>query len=180
MSPSSPSDPGSFAAALERYRRALIALALDRTGRWDVAEEIAQQTITTAWERRSDLRDHNSLTGWLWRIALNYCVQWQRREVRLCDLREASHPGPPSTTIADEVLRRETVREVRSVLSQLPLRNRVALLMHATGCSYDEIADFLQLPASTVRGRIARARDQLRRELGRRLDLHPEKENAQP
>jgi RNA polymerase sigma-70 factor (ECF subfamily) len=178
MSPLPTADSESFAAALEHYRGALIALALDRTGRWDVAEEVAQQTITTAWERRSDLRDRSSLTGWLWRIAMNYCVQWQRREARLCDLRDTGAGGVARTEIASEAFRRETIREVRAALSDLPLRNRVALLMHVAGYSYDGIAAFLHLSPSTVRGRIARARGHLRRDLARRLDLHPEREKA--
>jgi RNA polymerase sigma-70 factor (ECF subfamily) len=176
----SSSDSESFAAALEHHQGALIALALDRTGRWDVAEEIAQQTITTAWEHRSDLRDRTSLDGWLWRIALNCCVQWQRREARLHDLPEAATRDHAAAEIAADVIRRETIREVRAALAELPLRSRVALLMRVAGCSYDEIAESLQLTPATVRGRIARARDRLRRDLARRLHLHLEREKARP
>jgi RNA polymerase sigma-70 factor (ECF subfamily) len=177
--PSSP-DSELFAAALEHYRHALIALALDRTGRWDVAEEIAQQTIVTAWEHRSDLRDRTALSGWLWRIAMNGCVQWQRREARFCALPGAPVRGRAGVNVAADAIRRETIREVRAALAELPLRNRVAMLMRAAGYSYSEIAEFLGLTPATIRGRIARARGRLRHDLARRLDTHLGKETAQP
>ena len=154
---------------IERYRGALVSVALDRIGRFDVAEEIAQQALVAAWEHRASLRDPAALGSWLYRIASNCCAQWQRREDRWVLPDAAGHsPGERSSGMADWE-RRETIREVRVALAELPSRNRVALLMHLYGYSYAEIAAFLNLRASTIRGRIARARDHLKRSLIRRL-----------
>lgn len=162
----------SFGELLARHRRALVSVALDRIGRLDVAEDIAQQAITKAWEQRDQLRAPEALAGWLFRIAMNCCVEWQRGEGRrsapLADGPEANSNSAP---VLEEVIRRETIRETRRALSRVPFKNRVALLMHLSGYSYHEISKFVGVPSSTVRGRLARARSALRRDLARRLSL---------
>lgn len=160
-------DAQAFGKLLERYRRALVSVALDRTGRLDVAEDIAQQAIAVAWEHRSSLRERDAVGSWLYRIAINCCLQWQRREERWSAL--DSETGAQWTPVFEEVLRRETIREARRALRGLPSRTRVAFIMHLAGHSYEDIASFLDVPISTVRGRLARARSRLRRDLIRRL-----------
>jgi RNA polymerase sigma-70 factor (ECF subfamily) len=155
---------------LERHRRALAAVALDRLGRVEVAEEIAQQAIVKAWEHRGQLREAKAAAGWLFRIAINCCVEWQRRpDRRWSSLEGNPEAGACSAPVLDEVIRRESIRDARRALEGMPMGNRVALLMHASGYSYQEIAGFLALPASTIRGRVARARSKLRRSLASRL-----------
>ena len=164
------STQADFALLLERYRGALVGLALDRTGRLDVAEEIAQDAIVKAWEHRSSLRDQSAMGPWLFRIGINCCIAWQRRESRtaasLTALPEAVRWGPPAI---EELIRRDTIREVRRALANLPSQTRVAVIMHAMGYCRGEIARFLCVPESTVRGRLARARERLRQSLETRL-----------
>lgn len=160
-----------FGAALERYRGALISVALDRTGRLDVAEEIAQEAIVRAWEHRLTLRETAAIGRWLFRIGINCCIAWQRKDSRTATV-EALAAGvrwePP---VMEELIRRDTIREVRRALAGLPMQSRIIVLMHAMGYRRAEIAEFLSVPESTVRGRLARARDRLRRGLDDRLHL---------
>lgn len=165
-----------FGELLERYRRALVSVGLEQIGRLDAAEEIAQQAIATAWERRGQLRDPNAAGGWLLRIALNCCLQWHRREERWTSLEAAPEIDPTQPPLLEEVLRRETIREARRALEKVPFKNRIALLMSLSGHSYEEIAAFCDVPLSTVRGRIARARGQLRKDLTERLGQYLETE----
>jgi RNA polymerase sigma-70 factor (ECF subfamily) len=161
-----------FGQALEGYRAALRSLALDRTGSMDAAEEIAQQAIAKAWEHRDSIRDRGALAGWLFRIAINCCLEWQRRQT---SIPVSPTPGAEAGgSVWEEVVRRETIREARRALSGIPLKNRVALLTRLAGHTYREISEFLEVPASTVRGRLARARSQLRPDLARRLGISPQ------
>jgi RNA polymerase sigma-70 factor (ECF subfamily) len=160
----------AFAVLIERYRGALVSLALDRTGRFDIADEIAQEAMVKAWEHRSELRAIEAVGPWLFRIAINCCIVWQRGERRAAASLEVLADGagwePP---VIEELIRRDTIREVRRALADLPIQSRVAVLMNAMGYRGSEIAEFLSLPESTIRGRLARARDRLRRSLGNRL-----------
>ena len=137
-----------------------MSLALDRTGRLDVAEEIAQDAIARAWEHRSDLREIGAMGPWLFRIGINCCIAWHRRESRaaasLEALARAARWEPPAI---EELIRRDTIREVRRAMADLPIESRVAVLMHAMGYGRAHIAGFLGVPESTVRGRVARARE---------------------
>ena len=160
-------DEAVFGEALECYRAAVFAVALDRIGRLHVAEEMAQEAITVAWEHRAELRDPQALPSWLFRIAVNCCLQWQRREDRWA--RGPAAEAAAGEAVLEEVLRRETIREVRAALAEVPVKNRIAFLMHVHGYSYEETGRFLEVPTSTVRGRLARTREQLRRSLISRL-----------
>jgi len=170
-----------FGDMIERYRGALMAVALDRTGRLDVAEEIAQDVIVKAWEHRDTLRDLGAVRAWLFRITINSCIAWQRRDVRLrAAAADATSPFLDTEPILEEVVRRETIRAARKALAGMPSKSRVAFLMHVSGYSYAEIGDFLSLPRDAVRGRIARARERVRTALATRLQVAlPPKERNQ-
>jgi len=78
--------------------------------------------------------------------------------------------APWEPPLLEELIRRDTVREARRALADLPIESRVAVLMHAMGYTQTEIAEFLAVPESTIRGRLARARGRLRRRLSARLE----------
>jgi len=160
----------TFGVVLERYRPALFSIALDRTGRAEAAEEVAQQALVQAWAHRRDLRDLDKLGPWLFRIAINCSIEWlRRRSSSPHRLEEIAERFLDSPSVIEHVISRETIREVRKALAHLPLGNRVALLMQVAGYSYGDIAAFLGQTEPVVRGRIARARNQLRRTLLARL-----------
>jgi RNA polymerase sigma-70 factor (ECF subfamily) len=158
------SDCAELARLLRRYRRALFAIALDRVGSHDAAEDIVQQATVAAWEHRADLRSIDRAAAWMREITLNCCRQWQRGEARRSRAEHlaGTHSEPPSS-IFDELARREALRQIRAALRGIPASNRAALLLYVSGYSYGEIAAFLDLPLATVRGRIARTREQVRR-----------------
>lgn len=159
-----------FGDFLEQHRAALIAVALDRTGRIDAAEEIAQDVIVRAWEHRHDVRNPAFARAWLFRIAVNACVAWHRRESRMTfDPSAAEGMACLAEPQIEQVLRRDAIRRARKALSAMSPKSRMAALMCIVGYSYAEIADFLSLPEGTVRGRIARARSRMRRALCDRL-----------
>jgi RNA polymerase sigma-70 factor (ECF subfamily) len=170
-----------FGEFLEQHRAALIAVALDRTGRIDAAEEIAQDVIVRAWEHRHSIRDPAVSQAWLFRITVNACVAWHRRESRLSfDLSAAEGTASLAEPEFEQVLRRDAIRRARKALSSMSPKSRMAALMRIAGYSHDEIAGFLSLPKGAVRGRIARARSRMRRALSERLAAAlPSKERMQ-
>ena len=164
-------DREAFDELAARYRSGAMAVAFDFTGRFEVAEDLAQETLCRAWEKMEDLRDPEKFGPWLRSITVNCYRMWQRRpfqrEVELAEaMRLQGHED-----FVEEVRRRDLERELRHGLQAIPRQNRIALLMrHFGGASYEEIASFLDVPKSTVEGRIYRAKLQLRRRLARLLD----------
>jgi RNA polymerase sigma-70 factor, ECF subfamily len=161
----------AFDALAARFRSGVLAMAFLRTGCRDAADDLAQEILTTAWQKLPSLRDPASFPAWIKSIALNACRTWYRRSIPWSsaqdDLADRSDLRDPAPTPLEALLARERQRALRQALLTLPAANRMALLMYAWGgSSYDEIAAFLQVNRTTVEGRIYRARSQLRRLLG--------------
>ncbi|MBM3472109.1 MAG: RNA polymerase sigma factor [Armatimonadetes bacterium] len=154
-------DRAAFDELARRYRPGVHALCFDRTRDFAVAEDLAQEALLQAHAALSELREPAAFPRWLRQIALNCCRSWVRRPAPvLLGLEAAQQMALPDTF--EEVARRQLGREVAAALAGLPENNRLAFLMHAHGSSYREIADFLDVPETTVVGRLHRARSRLR------------------
>ncbi len=167
----------AFAELARRYRAGILALAFSRTGNREEAEDLVQETLVAAWQKIGTLREPASFGPWLRAIARNACQSWFRRSrpwpqslEQVPALQEVAGPDPAPLEV---VLDKERQRAWQRALLELTEANRVALLMHVwDGSSYQEIADFLGVPLTTVEGRIYRAKQQLRRLLrSRAADL---------
>ena len=122
----------------------------------DVCRDALQDAALKAWEKRNTLREEAFFRTWMTRILINTCYDTQRKRRRLVSLDEIPEPSiaPPDPSLA-------------LALQSLPPKLRLPLVLcYSEGMSYEEIAQTLHLPVSTVRGRIHRAKGELRKELG--------------
>ena len=118
-------------------------------------EDALQDAALRAWEKRGRLRDERFFRTWITRILINACYDTQRKRRRTVSIEEIAEPAvpPPDPTLA-------------AALEALPQKLRLPLVLcYAEGMSYAEATQALRLPAATVRGRIARGKEQLRKEL---------------
>ena len=114
-----------------------------------------QDAVLKAWEKRETLKNEGSFRTWLTRIVINNCNTMLRTRRRLLPLEEVPEPTVPPP---DPVL--------KAALHTLPADLRLPLvLVYSEGMSYEEAAQALRIPVSTVRSRIYRAKQQLRKEL---------------
>lgn len=159
-------DDEAFEALAARYRAAALAVTFLRTGNREEAEDLAQEVLLKARERLNSLKESEAFPGWLRAIALNACRTWYRK-LKPADSLDAAGRRPLRDYSAgplEVLLEKDRQKSWRKALLMLPGPNRCALLMHVWGgYSYQEIADFLDVPVSTVEGRIHRAKNQLRR-----------------
>lgn len=120
----------------------------------DVADAL-QETALRAWQYRAMLRNQQFFGTWVTRICINVCRKMKRRRRPLLSLEEAAEAASPPPDMTLSLALRALPEQLR-----LPL-----MLQYTEGMSYLEIAKVLAIPESTVRGRIARAKQQLRKEL---------------
>lgn len=155
--------PQAFAAIFDRHYDAVHGY-LARRGESDLADDLAAQTFTVAFERRASFRADLGSTAlpWLFGIATNLLRNERRAERRaLSALVELS--ARASVDHDDPASERSVLGEA---LASLEVGQRDALLLHAwEGLRYDEIATALGIPVGTVRSRLARARARLRASL---------------
>lgn len=119
------------------------------------ASDALQETALRAWQYRMKLRQEQYFGTWVTRICINVCRKMKRKRRPVFSLEEVTEAAspPPDVTLS-------------LALRSLPEQLRLPLMLHYTeGMSYLEIAKVLAIPESTVRGRIARAKHQLRKEL---------------
>ena len=121
----------------------------------DACRDALQDAALKAWEKRATLRQPQYFRTWITRILINTCydtIKKRRRIVSLDEIREQASP-PPDLTLT-------------LALAKLPERLRLPLVLcYSEGMSYQEAADALRVPVATVRGRIHRAKGELRKEL---------------
>lgn len=173
-------DPEAFAELFTAHAQALYGHAARLTGDRGVAEDVVSLTFLEAWRLRERLRpeppdptaDGDGLRPWLYGIATNV-LRNTRRAARRHSAALARLPGRRADRetvpdFADELVGRmedaERLAAARTALRQLRRAEReVFALCVWSGLSYTAAADALGVPVSTVRSRLARARQRLRR-----------------
>lgn len=160
-------DSNAFDHLAKHCRPLLFALAFVRTSHKDEAEDLVQDVLIKAWQKLPSLVDAASFLPWLKTVMANACISWYRRS---CSRPESLNEEFARLLVAEQglplktLLEQDRQRELQQALLILPEANRLALLMHIWGhVSYDDIATFTGVYASTVDGRIYRAKRQMRR-----------------
>jgi RNA polymerase sigma-70 factor (ECF subfamily) len=123
------------------------------------ARDATQETFISAWTRFAGLRDPERFDAWLGRILINECRMTLRKRRRVREVPveadvAADSPDAPDSTDFDDAFARLTVDQ-RALL----------VLHHLHGYGVREIADWLGITSGTVKWRLNRARNALRREL---------------
>ena len=169
-------DADSFNELVLRWERPIYALAYRTIGREEDARDVCQETFLRAFRALPGFRGQAKFSSWLYRIALNLCRDWIRRERRQpiaqapegVDLIELAGESSPSETIEDLVARHEISQAVARIMADLPEEQRTAILLKEYhGLTFQEIADMLDCPLSTVKTRLYQGLSVLRRQLGR-------------
>ena len=154
---------GAFSQLVERHQQPLRAFLRRTCGDWAMADDLAQETFLTAWERIGRLDKGASVRAWLCGIAYNKhltAIRSRGRERAREAAYEADKP-PPSGSMTDERLTLETV------MVGLPADQRACVaLCLAADFSHQEAADALNLPLGTVKSHVTRGRARLLQALG--------------
>jgi RNA polymerase sigma-70 factor (ECF subfamily) len=167
-------DLDSFNQLVLRWERPIYALAYRVIGREEDARDVAQETFLRAYRALGGFKGQAKFSSWLYRIALNLCRDWIRRERRApvmqapegVDIIELAGEATPSESIEDLVTRRQLGRAVGKAMSLLPEEQRTAIIMKEYhGLTFQEIADLLDCPLSTVKTRLYQGLSVLRKQL---------------
>jgi RNA polymerase sigma-70 factor (ECF subfamily) len=161
-------DDDAFTLIVDRHKDSLVNYLTHLVRSRDRAEEIAQDAFVRLYRNAANYRERERLGPYLFRIATNLVVTEVRREKRwnlllprLHASTRNSEPPPDSSLMVDEIQ-----RQVTAALDRLPVKYRAPLVLYEIEeWSYEEIASALQVRPGTVKSRISRARDLLRRHL---------------
>ena len=167
-------DLDSFNQLVLRWERPIYALAYRVIGREEDARDVAQETFLRAFRALSGFKGQAKFSSWLYRITLNLCRDWIRKERRTpvsqapegIDIIELAGEGTPAESIEQLVGRKELGRAVSKAMAMLPEEQRTAIILKEYhGLTFQEIAEMLDCPLSTVKTRLYQGLSVVRRQL---------------
>ncbi len=171
-------DTESFNQLVARWERPIYAFAYRTLGRDEEARDVVQEAFMRAYRGLRGFKGQAKFSSWLYRITLNLCHDWIRRERRapIVAVSEGTDPMDLADTrasavesVEDLVARREMSQAVARAMAELPEEQRTAILLKEYhGLTFQEIADMLNCPLSTVKTRLYQGLSVLRRRLERR------------
>jgi RNA polymerase sigma-70 factor (ECF subfamily) len=176
-------DLDSFNQLILRWERPIYALAFRVIGREEDARDVCQETFLRAFRALPGFKGQAKFSSWVYRIALNLCRDWIRRQRRApvqqmpedTDALELASETGPAESIEDLVARRELSAVVETAMALLPEEQRTAIILKEYhGMTFQEIADLQGCPLSTVKTRLYQGLSVLRRHLERNGRLIPE------
>ena len=171
-------DLDCFNQLVARWERPIYALAYRTLGREEDARDVVQEAFLRAYRGLRGFKGQAKFSSWLYRITLNLCRDFMRRDRRAplvqvpegtdaVDLADAQ--ASPTESVEDLVSRRELSQAVARAMAELPEEQRTAILLKEYhGLTFQEIADTVGCPLSTVKTRLYQGLSVLRRRLERR------------
>jgi RNA polymerase sigma-70 factor (ECF subfamily) len=165
-------EAAAFDVIFDRHAGRAFALAYRMCGRRATAEDVVQEAFLSLWRSgaRYDPR-RGSVRAWVLSVVRNRAIDSFRREgtKESRDVHDelAVERAPAEALTHVEVERREEGREVRDALSRLPVEQRQVIeLAYFGGFTHTQIAEMLELPPGTVKGRMRLGLTKLRLALG--------------
>jgi RNA polymerase sigma-70 factor (ECF subfamily) len=164
-------DAEAFGEIVLRWERRIFALAYGMLGREEEARDATQETFLAAFRNLRGFRGEAKVSSWLHRIAVNQCITRQRRarvrgETALEDEAEADGASFSASALespAHVAESRQVTETVRRAVQALPPELRQVIVMKEfEELTFQQIAEALDLPLSTVKSRLYTALRQLR------------------
>ena len=166
-------DPAAFEEVYRRHADMVFSLALRMSGDREVAADLSQETFLRIYRHLGRFRGRSSLKTWIYRVTVNCCRSKLRRQGRRRLERGIEESAQRLEDLADEragpeqrALGHDLGRRLTEAMAELPIAFREAVVLRDVhGLSYAEIGEVLGVRVGTVRSRLARGRERLRRRL---------------
>jgi RNA polymerase sigma-70 factor (ECF subfamily) len=162
------SRPGAFDVIVERHRRPVYQLCYRYVANHEDASDLAQEVFLRAYRGLRSFRGQSSLSTWLYRIAVNVClnrVTAKAPQTEPIDERQFVDAGAESASEA--MLKEERGARVRAAIAQLPPKQRSTLILRMYHeLSHQEIADALGSSVGAVKANFFHALGNLKKLLG--------------
>lgn len=182
-------EPGAFDRFVALFEDRIYRFGMRMCGEREDARDVLQDTLIQAYKSLSTLKHPEALRSWLYRVAANACLMKRRkgkfepeREISLEELMPDPSGAPrreipDASSLPDEALERSELQQtVRRAIEAVPPPYRMVLVLRdMEHLSTREVSDALNLPETTVKIRLHRARLMVRKRIEEALSGgHPE------
>ena len=166
-------DETAFTMLVNKYRKHVHTLAWHKVGDFHIAEDITQETFLQVYRDLATLKEPDRFPGWLYVVTNHRCIAWFRKhrsQVRLVEgINMAMKRGAAySRYVADEQAKTATEAQqtvVKQLLAKLKESERTVMTLYYFGeMTCEEISKFLGVSVNTIKSRLSRARQRLKKE----------------
>ena len=171
-------DADAFEQLLLEHQKNVYNLCYRMAGNPDDAMDLSQETFLRAWRCLDQYQFVSAFSTWLYRLCSNICIDFLRRRRRHqtvpltfedADGEEQTYAVPDAQPLPEEQVELKLTREtLAAAMAQLLPEHRAVLQLRVVNeMSYEQIADVLDIQIGTVKSRLSRARNQLKKILER-------------
>ena len=171
-------DADAFEQLLLEHQKNVYNLCYRMAGNPDDAMDLSQETFLRAWRCLDQYQFVSAFSTWLYRLCSNICIDFLRRRRRQqtvpltfedADGEEQTYAVPDAQPLPEEQVELKLTREtLAAAMAQLLPEHRAVLQLRVVNeMSYEQIADVLDIQIGTVKSRLSRARNQLKKILER-------------
>lgn len=157
---SSKADHAAFEALIREHQRMIYSLCYRMSGSAADADDLSQETFIQAYKHLNAFRAEAVVGTWLYRIAVNLCLNWRKREQRRIQAHQEWSEQEPSTP-GENAGRAQQVQE--ALLKLTPKQRAAVILTTYDGLTHAEAAAALGCSETTVSWRLFAARAKLKR-----------------
>ncbi len=166
-------DEHAFSVLVRKYQKPVHGLVWRKVGDFHIAEEITQDTFLKAYKELATLKKPHRFARWLSVIATRSCIAWLRKKrLSTQSLEDTSHAQLEKATYSGYVIQEneqmtaEAQREVvQKLLAKLRENERTVITLHYYGeMTHEEISEFLGTSVGTIKSRLRRAQQRLKKE----------------
>jgi RNA polymerase sigma-70 factor (ECF subfamily) len=159
----------AFDVIVERHRRAVYQVCYRFVNNHEDASDLSQEAFVRAWRGLRNFRGRSALSTWLYRIAVNACLnKVSGAKLKAEPLDSDQHEDRRVEAVTDALLRRERAAAVRRAIAALPHKQRATLILRAYhDMSHQEIASVLGSSVGAVKANFFHALGNLKKILGR-------------
>lgn len=163
-------DQEAFAELVKQYEDKVYSLCYRMCSDREEARDLAQEAFVKAWRGLAQYKADAAFSTWLYRLTSNVCIDYLRKRKKhtllFLQREEEQTPDIPDPAPSPEArfLEKQKQEAVRDAMGQLEEEFRIVLTLRAMeDHNYDEIARILNIKVGTVKSRISRGREKLRK-----------------
>ena len=176
-------DESAYKNLLENYRGAIYNLIYKMVRNKEETEDLVQEAFMKAFKALPSFNEEYAFSTWLYKIAVNNCIDHMRKKklqtysinkpVQSKD-GELDREFPDTSMSPDKsILSEERAGIIETAIDELPENYKTAIILrHSEEKSYEEISKILNIPLGTVKARIFRAREMLKKKLKGKVIRH--------
>ena len=161
-------DRQAFNELYERYKRSLFIFSIKMVQDESIAQDMVQETFIRVFVKSSQFEPYGSVSGWLFRITRNLCLNHIRANKNISRLGDEEVSEKAFSYMPEEYT--GDMNTIQKIIDQLPAEQKEALVLRdIQGFSYLEISEITGISLANVKIRIFRGRETLRKMLKEKI-----------